>query len=124
MAVDNIARGIAAKALGKASEPKGNTNSYRVDNLTIATSAWVANTCDQANAQEKKDYPYMATITIAGKTIKSTDIAKVVFDYIDQVSGNFSTNCYTIDGGIVVEAKAKPKYDTAIDYVLITATVE
>lgn len=100
-------------------QTKGNMQSYVIKNTTIATSAWVTNTCSQASEQEKTDYPYMATISITNPAITLNDIARVIFNYDDQTSGTFSPNCYTVANGVIIEAKSKPTATTTLNYILI-----
>lgn len=75
-------------------------------NVTVATSAWVANTNSQAADQEKTDYPFMATISLTGVT--ANQMATVLFNYDDQIGGNFAPCAYTTEGGVIIEAKEKP----------------
>lgn len=75
-------------------------------NVTIATTAWVANTNSQAADQEKTDYPFMATISLTGVT--ANQMATVLFNYDDQIGGNFAPCAYTTSGGVIIEAKEKP----------------
>lgn len=97
----------------------GNTDIYKISNPTVAKSAWVANTNSQAVAQEKTDYPFMATISITTPAITTNDIARVMFGYTEQASGNFSPNCYTTTNGVIIEAKEKPSATITLDYILI-----
>lgn len=98
---------------------KGNTQSYIIKNSTISTSSWVTNTCSQASAQEKEDYPYMATISITTPAVQLTDVARVMYAYADQTSNIFSPNCYTIANGVIIEASEIPSATTTLDYILI-----
>lgn len=75
-------------------------------NVTVATTAWVANTNSQAADQEKTDYPFMATISLTGVT--ANQMATVLFNYDDQIGGNFAPCAYTTSGGVIIEAKEKP----------------
>lgn len=100
-------------------QTKGNLQSYIVKNITVPTSSWVTNTCSQASAQEKIDYPYMATISITSPTVTLNDIARVMLGYDDQTSENFAPNCYTVENGVIIEAKEIPSGTITIDYVLI-----
>ena len=97
----------------------GNTNTYKISNPTVATSSWVANTNSQAADQEKTDYPFMATISITTPAITTNDIARVMFGYTEQASGNFAPNCYTTTNGVIIEAKEKPSATITLDYILI-----
>lgn len=97
----------------------GNTNFYKISNKTVATSAWVTNTNSQATDQEKTDYPFMATISITSPAVTTNDIARVVFGYAEQSSGNFAPNCYTTTNGVIIEAKEKPSATITLDYILI-----
>lgn len=97
----------------------GNTDTYKISNPTVARSAWVANTNSQAAAQEKTDYPFMATISITTPAVTTNDIARVMFGYAEQVSGNFAPNCYTTTNGVIIEAKEKPSARITLDYILI-----
>lgn len=97
----------------------GNTDTYKISSPTVARSAWVANTNSQAVAQEKTDYPFMATISITTPAITTNDIARVMFGYTEQASGNFSPNCYTTTNGVIIEAKKKPSATITLDYILI-----
>lgn len=100
-------------------QTKGNMQSYIIKNSTISTSAWVTNTCSQASTQEKTDYPYMATISITSPAITYNDIARVVFNYENQTSNNFSSNCFTVENGVIIEAKEKPTSNITLEYILI-----
>lgn len=75
-------------------------------NVTVATSAWVANTNSQAADQEKTDYPFMATISLTN--VSANQMATVLFNYDDQIGGNFAPCAYTTSGGVIIEAKEKP----------------
>ena len=75
-------------------------------NVTVPTSAWVANTNSQAVNQEKTDYPFMATISLTG--VSANQMATVLFNYDDQIGGNFAPCAYTTSGGVIIEAKEKP----------------
>lgn len=75
-------------------------------NVTVPTSAWVANTNSQAADQEKTDYPFMATISLTG--VSANQMATVLFNYDDQIGGNFAPCAYTTSGGVIIEAKEKP----------------
>lgn len=97
----------------------GNTNTYKISNPTVATSSWVANTNSQAADQEKTDYPFMATISITTPAVTTNDIARVMFGYTEQASGNFAPNCYTTTNGVIIEAKEKPSATITLDYILI-----
>lgn len=97
----------------------GNTNTYKISNLTVAVSSWVTNTNSQAADQEKTDYPFMATISITTPAVTTNDIARVVFGYVEQASGNFAPNCYTTTNGVIIEAKEKPSATITLDYILI-----
>lgn len=97
----------------------GNTNFYRVDNVAVEVSKWVANTNSQAADQEKTDYPFMATISITTPAVTTNDIARVMFGYTEQASGNFAPNCYTTTNGVIIEAKEKPSATITLDYILI-----
>lgn len=97
----------------------GNTDTYKISNLTVAVSSWVANTNSQAADQEKIDYPFMATISITTPAVTTNDIARVMFGYTEQASGNFAPNCYTTTNGVIIEAKEKPSATITLDYILI-----
>lgn len=97
----------------------GNTNLYKIDNVSIPTTAWVNNTNSQALAQEKVDFPFMATISITNPAITENDIARVVLNYVDQISGNFAPVCYTIANGVIIEAADKPSETITLSYILI-----
>lgn len=97
----------------------GNTNTYKISNLTVAVSSWVTNTNSQAADQEKTDYPFMATISITSPAVTTNDIARVMFGYVEQASGNFAPNCYTTTNGVIIEAKEKPSATITLDYILI-----
>lgn len=85
-------------------------------NITVATSAWVTNTNSQATDQEKTDYPFMATISLTDVT--ANQMATVLFNYDDQIGGNFAPCAYTTSGGVIIEAKEKPT--TTITLISIT----
>ncbi len=97
----------------------GNTNTYKITNVSVATSSWVTNTNSQAADQEKTDYPFMATISITSPAVTTNDIARVMFGYAEQTSGNFAPNCYTTTNGVIIEAKEKPSATITLDYILI-----
>lgn len=103
----------------KADIGAGNTDTYKISNPTVATSSWVANTNSQAADQEKTDYPFMATISITTPAVTTNDIARVMFGYTEQASGNFAPNCYTTTNGVIIEAKEKPSATITLDYILI-----
>lgn len=75
-------------------------------NVTVPTSAWVANTNSQAADQEKTDYLFMATISLTG--VSANQMVTVLFNYDDQIGGNFAPCAYTTSGGVIIEAKEKP----------------
>lgn len=97
----------------------GNTDTYKISNLTVATSSWVANTNSQAADQEKTDYPFMATISITTPAVTTNDIARVMFGYTEQASGNYSLNCYTTTNGVIIQATEKPSAAITLEYILI-----
>lgn len=83
-----------------------------INDTSVATTAWVTNTNPQASTQEKTDFPFMATISLADVT---TDYCvDVLFSYDDQISGNFCPCVYSVAGGIIVEAKEKPSATVTI----------
>lgn len=87
---------------------------FTVQNVSVAISAWVANTNSQATDQEKTDYPYMAIISplvwqqSASYDVTEKDMATVLFNYNDQISGNFAPCVYTTTNGVIIEAKEIP----------------
>lgn len=97
----------------------GNANLYKIDSISVATSAWVANTNSQASAEEKQDYPFMATVSITTPAVTSADIARVMFGYAEQASGNYSLNCYTTTNGVIIQATEKPSAAITLEYILI-----
>lgn len=97
----------------------GNTDTYKISNPTVTVSSWAANTNPQAADQEKTDYPFMATISITTPAVTTNDIARVMFGYVEQASGNFAPNCYTTTNGVIIEAKEKPSATITLDYILI-----
>lgn len=97
----------------------GNTNTYKTKALFVPLSSWVANTNTQASTEEKQDYPFMATVSIDSTTVETTDIARVMFGYAEQASGNYSLNCYTVANGVIIQAKEKPSGAITLDYILI-----
>lgn len=79
---------------------------YTISSTSVPITTWVTNTNSQATTQEKTDFPFMTTISIANVT---TDYCvDVLFSYDDQISGNFCPCVYSIAGGVIVEAKEKP----------------
>ena len=109
----------ATKAYVDGSIKDSNVHLYQINSLSIPTSAWVTNTNSQAATQEKTDYPYMATISITNPAVTTNDIARVMFGYAEQSSGNFAPNCYTTTNGVIIEAKEKPSATITLDYILI-----
>ena len=103
---------------GKLAE-KGNTTTMMHSNVSVATTLWVTNTNAQAVSAERTDYPFMATIPITSPPITANDIARVMFGYAEQTSGNFAPNCYTTTNGVIIEAKEKPTAAITLDYILI-----
>lgn len=101
---------------------EANTITYKIDSPTVSASSWTTNTNSQAEAQERTDYPYMATITITNPAITTNDIARVMFNYTEQASDNFSMNCYTITNGVIIEAKEKPTASITLNYIYIERT--
>lgn len=102
---------------------EANTVTYKINNPIVAVDTWVANTNVQAEEQERIDYPYMATVPIVEPAVTSNDIAKVMFNYNEQKSGNFASNCYTISNGVVIEAKEKPNAVITLNYIYIERTI-
>jgi hypothetical protein len=113
----NTTTGASGGTITNLANPTNNldaTNKQYVDNLkptthqnvTVPTSAWVANTNSQTADQEKTDYPFMATISLIGVT--ANQMVTVLFNYDDQVGGNFAPCAYTTAGGVIIEAKEKP----------------
>lgn len=113
----NTTTGASGGTITNLANPTNNldaTNKQYVDNLkptthqnvTVPTSAWVANTNSQAADQEKTDYPFMATISLTG--VSANQMATVLFNYDDQIGGNFAPCAYTTSGGVIIEAKEKP----------------
>lgn len=100
-------------------DSKGNANLYKKTNISVATSSWVANTNSQAADQEKTDYPFMATISITTPAVTTNDIARVMFGYTEQASGNYSLNCYTTTNGVIIQATEKPSAAITLEYILI-----
>jgi len=98
---------------------KGNTTTMLHSNVSVATSLWAKNTNTQAATAERSDYPFMATIPITSPSITASDIARVMFGYTEQTSGNFAPNCYTTTNGVIIEAKEKPTATITLDYILI-----
>lgn len=96
-----------------------NVHLYQINSPSIPTSAWVTNTNSQAADQEKTDYPFMATISITSPAVTTNDIARVMFGYVEQASGNFAPNCYTTTNGVIIEAKERPSATITLDYILI-----
>lgn len=96
---------------------KGNTQSFKVDNVAVPITAWVDNTNTQAATQEREDYPFMASVSV--DNVVQNDVARVVFRYAEQSGGNYSTNCYTVAGGVIIQAKEKPSEAIALDYILV-----
>lgn len=96
-----------------------NVHLYQINSPSIPTSAWVTNTNSQAADQEKTDYPFMATISITSPAVTTNDIARVMFRYVEQASGNFAPNCYTTTNGVIIEAKERPSATITLDYILI-----
>lgn len=109
----------ATKAYVDGSIKDSNVHLYQINSLSIPTSAWVTNTNSQAATQEKTDYPFMATISITSPAVTTNDIARVMFGYVEQSSGNFAPNCYTTTNGVIIEAKEKPSATITLDYILI-----
>lgn len=101
---------------------EANTITYKIDSPTVSASSWTTNTNSQAEAQERIDYPYMATITITNPAITTNDIARVMFNYTEQASDNFSLNCYTVTNGVIIEAKEKPTTSITLNYIYIERT--
>lgn len=97
----------------------GNANLYKINSVSVATSAWVANTNSQASAEEKQDYPFMATVSITTPAVTSADIARVMFGYAEQASGSYSLNCYTTTNGVIIQATEKPSAAITLEYILI-----
>lgn len=97
----------------------GNTNTYKINSVSVATSAWVANTNSQASTEEKQDYPFMTTVAITTPAVTSDDIARVMFGYAEQASGNYSLNCYTTTNGVIIQATEKPSAAITLEYILI-----
>lgn len=102
---------------------EANTVTYKINNPIVAVDTWVANTNVQAEEQERIDYPYMATIPIVEPAVTSNDIAKVMFNYNEQKSGNFALNCYTVSNGVIIEAKEKPNAVITLNYIYIERTI-
>lgn len=102
---------------------EANTVTYKINNPTVAVGNWVANTNTQAEEQERTDYPYMATISVTNPAVTSSDIARVMFNYSEQSSGNFATSCYTVTNGVIIEAKEKPTAAITLNYIYIERTV-
>lgn len=97
----------------------GNTNTYKINSISVPLASWVANTNTQASTEEKQDYPFMATVSIDEPQVATTDIARVMFGYAEQASGNYSLNCYTTANAVIIQAKEKPSGAITLDYILI-----
>lgn len=102
---------------------EANTVTYKINNPTVEVGNWVANTNTQADEQERTDYPYMATISVTNPAVTSNDIARVMFNYSEQSSGNFALSCYTVTNGVIIEAKEKPATAITLNYIYIERTV-
>lgn len=102
---------------------EANTVTYKINNPTVEVGNWVANTNTQADEQERTDYPYMAIISVTNPAVTSSDIARVMFNYSEQSSGNFALSCYTVTNGVIIEAKEKPAAAITLNYIYIERTV-
>lgn len=102
---------------------EANTVTYKINKPTVEVGNWVANTNTQADEQERADYPYMATISVTNPAVTSSDIARVMFNYSEQSSGNFALSCYTVTNGVIIEAKEKPATAITLNYIYIERTV-
>lgn len=82
-------------------------------NVSVATSAWVSDTT-------YTDYPYRASIPIAGCT--ANHIPEVVFSLTDALLGTFSPVAETYAGGVYIYASESA--DITIPTIKLTKVVE
>lgn len=90
--------------------------------VTASVSAWVTNTNSQATAQEKIDYPFMASLYFSKVT--GNDMCQVIYSYDDQISGNFAPCAYTTNNYVIIEAKEKPSATVTLNAIVITRFIQ
>ena len=83
----------------------GNCSSIVVNNVSVATSAWVSSTT-------YSDYPYQASVTVSGCT--SNHVPEVVFSPTDASSGIFAPVCSSTTNAVIIYATEKPSTSITI----------
>lgn len=88
----------------------GHTHRVRATNVAVATSAWIASTAHE-------DYPYQATVNVAGAT--ASTVPEVYFGFADAVSGNFAPFAQSVAGGVIIYAKEVPETVITIPTIIL-----
>ena len=87
----------------------------RFQNVSVATSAWTANT--GVGSSVKAGYAYRGTVACTGVT--AAMLPEVIFSAEDAVSGNFAPVSDAYAGGVYIYAKTKPTAAVTIPTIVV-----